>query len=91
MIITHRALCGPIGPIKLADMILDVVYETRRLVVIIDYQLSLGIVTWSTPANLLERKSSTLKESNTYHKYTRKKLLQQYCPYYYLLQLSFGH
>ena len=40
MIIAHRAFCGPIRPIKLGDMILDVVYETRCLGVIIDSQLS---------------------------------------------------
>ena len=40
MIISHRAFCGPLRPIKLGDKILDVVYETRCLGVIIDSQLS---------------------------------------------------
>ena len=40
MIITHRAFCGPVRPIKLGDKILDVAYETRCLGVIIDSQLS---------------------------------------------------
>ena len=40
MIITHRAFCSQIRPIKLRDKILDVVYETRCLGVIIDSQFS---------------------------------------------------
>ena len=40
MIISHSPFCGPLRPIKLGDNILDVVYETRCLGVIIDSQLS---------------------------------------------------
>ena len=40
MIISHSPFCGPLRPIKLGDNILNVVYETRCLGVIIDSQLS---------------------------------------------------
>lgn len=40
MIISHRAFCGPLRPIKLGDKILNVVSQTRCLRVIIDSQLS---------------------------------------------------
>ena len=40
MIISHRAFCGPLRPIKLGDKILNVVSETRCLGIIIDSQLS---------------------------------------------------
>ena len=38
--ISHSPFCGPLRPIKLGDNILDFVYETRCLGVIIDSQLS---------------------------------------------------
>ena len=40
MIISHRAFCGPLRPIKLGDKILNVVSETRCLGIFIDSQLS---------------------------------------------------
>ena len=40
VIISHSPFCGPLRPIKLGDNILNVVYETRCLGVIIDSQLS---------------------------------------------------
>ena len=40
MIITHRAFCGTVRPIKLGNKTLDVVYEIGSLGVIIDSQLS---------------------------------------------------
>lgn len=40
MIISHRAFCGSLWPIKLGDKILKVVPEARCLGVIIDSQLS---------------------------------------------------
>ena len=61
MIITHRAFCGAIRPIKRKYKILDGVYETRCLGVIVDSYLSKN-----SHLNLLERKLATLKDSNTY-------------------------
>ena len=40
MIIFHKAFFGPLRPIKLVVKIVDVVYETRSVGVIIDSQFS---------------------------------------------------
>ena len=56
MIISHKAIFGPMTPIKLGVKILDVVYETRSVGVIIDSQLS-----WNSHSEHLCKSFATLE------------------------------
>lgn len=84
------AFCGPVRPFKLGDKILDVVYETRCLGIVIDSQLS-----WNSHLEHLcksfGKKVKHLKRFKYLSTSTLEKITSAVLPNYYLLQLSLGH